>query len=263
MFVSRDPSMFRDPFVPPARRPAFRPATAGQPPLSPLSPLCPEPLESRRLLSAAVNGFSFQPLATIGGSRDAAPGGGTFVNDFEPYGLTDNGVAAFAADVSTGGEGVFLGSQGGPGTLRQVIRAGQPAPGGGTFGGFGVFGPLDVNVHGDVAFGFGLEPFQKPLGVNAGVFLYRHKPGAAGQVVQPGDVVMRPGDKAPGGGTFAGAGFHAAVNDFRDVAFAGTVRGADIDPTAGPGVDGLGVGVFLRDRHGKLSKVVRPGDKAP
>jgi len=50
-------------------------------------------------------GYTFSVVATIG---DPAPTGGAFVNDFEAGGLNNHGDLAFGADVTTGGEGVFL-----------------------------------------------------------------------------------------------------------------------------------------------------------
>jgi hypothetical protein len=41
-------------------------------------------------------GYTFTPVAFLG---DPAPGGGTFVNDFEPGGLNSHGDIAFGADV--------------------------------------------------------------------------------------------------------------------------------------------------------------------
>jgi hypothetical protein len=68
---------------------------------------------------------------------------------------------------------------------------------------------------------------------------------------------------APGGGVFEGAPKHASLNNQGDIAFAGMVSGADIDPSSPPGIDGLGTGIFLADRKGTIRKVVRPGDTAP
>jgi hypothetical protein len=48
--------------------------------------------------------YQFVRIATLG---DTPPGGGTFINDFEPWSINSSGDIAFAADLSTGGEGVF------------------------------------------------------------------------------------------------------------------------------------------------------------
>src|SRR5690348_8105948 len=94
-----------------------------------------EQLEDRSLPST---GYSFTPVAAVG---NPAPGpeGRTFTFDFELGGLNNKGQVVFAADLNQGGgmgeddgEGIFLGGTGG---LAQVIRFGEAAPGGGTFGG--------------------------------------------------------------------------------------------------------------------------------
>jgi hypothetical protein len=160
----------------------------------------------------------------------------------------------FTADLSASGvddlgEGVFLG---GPGGLSNVIHEGQAAPGGGTFGGFGSFSPDTINNSGDVAFGFGLDPFTMPLGANAGVYRYNHATQQVTAVLVPG---VTP---APGGGLFQGTLFHPYLNDGGDLVFVGLV------PTSiGPGgAAGLGSGIFVSSANGTITKVVRPGDAA-
>src|SRR5262245_43216601 len=49
--------------------------------------------------------YQFTTVAFLG---DPAPGGGFFGFDFEPRGINSRGEVAFHADVTTGGEGVFL-----------------------------------------------------------------------------------------------------------------------------------------------------------
>ena len=56
--------------------------------------------------AASSKTYSFALLAAQNG---AAPGGGTYAFDFEPGGLNSSSRFSYAADVSTGGEGVFLG----------------------------------------------------------------------------------------------------------------------------------------------------------
>src|SRR6266568_8816319 len=82
-----------------------------------------------RSAAATPAGYVFTPIATLG---DPAPGsaGGTFINDFEPGGLNSHGDMAFGADVSTGGEGVFLRHKG---QITELGRTGGAAPGGGLF----------------------------------------------------------------------------------------------------------------------------------
>src|SRR5207247_7379782 len=112
-------------------------------------------------------GYTFTPIAFL---DDPAPGGGTFVNDFEPGGLNSHGDMAFGADVSTGGEGVFLRHNG---QITELGRTDGAAPGGGSFE-FGFLGPVGLNGRGDMVFVFLLQPFTSPVGVNAGAYRYSH-----------------------------------------------------------------------------------------
>jgi hypothetical protein len=208
-----------------------------------------EQLEDRALLSR----YAFTALAELG---QTAPGpeGGTFTFDFETGGLNNKGQVVFTADLDQGagdiGEGVFLGDSSG---LAQIIRAGEAAPGGGTFGGFGSFSPDAINNSGDAAFAFGHDPLTLPISTNAGVYLFHHSSGNVTAVVVPG---VTP---APGGGIFQGAQFHPSLNNRGDLVFTGIVP-ADIGPGASIG---LGAGIFLTDKHGSLFDIARPGDPAP
>lgn len=67
-------------------------------------------------------GYAFTPLAFLGDPAPG-PGGGVFINDFEPNGINNCGDVLFGADVSTGGEGVFLLNKGQKSQLR--IRKGN------------------------------------------------------------------------------------------------------------------------------------------
>ena len=100
-------------------------------------------------------GYIFTPVAFLG---DPAPAGGTFVNDFEPGGLNSQGDMAFGADVSTGGEGIFLRHNG---QITELGRTGGAAPGGGSFE-FGFLGPVGLNDRGDMVFNFLLKPLHPP-----------------------------------------------------------------------------------------------------
>jgi hypothetical protein len=190
-----------------------------------------ERLDDRLLLS-----YTFQPLALL---PSPAPGGGTFINDFEPDAAT-NRADAFVADVSAGGEGVFLARHG---QLTQIVRSGQSAPGGGTFSTAGPpqLGRLGLNDGGDGSFAFALSPFTLPIGLNSGVYRFSGRTGAVTPVVVPGVTPV------PGGGTFAGTYFDTSLNNRGDLAFTGMIP-ADI----GPGADlGLGLGAFVANRHNR------------
>jgi hypothetical protein len=206
-------------------------------------------------LRAAPLDYAFTILRVLG---DAAPGpaGGTFVNDFEPGGVNSQGDVAFGADVSTGGEGVFLLHKG------QVIELGRTngaAPGGGLFE-FGFLGPVGLNDLGDMVFDFLLQNYTPPLGVNAGTYRY----SAARQSVTP--VVIPFTAPAPGGGTFQGVLFQPTINNRGDVAFAGIIEtddGVHNVPDNGELYLGLGLGIFRADSKGRLTSVMSPGDAAP
>jgi hypothetical protein len=199
--------------------------------------------------AASAKSYGFALLAANGG---AAPGGGTYANDFEPGGLNNRGQYSYAADVSTGGEGVFLGRGT---TVAQIIRSGDPAPGGGTFGPFGIFGHAALNDPGDLAFAFNGAPFTLPLGFNSGVYRFTASSNATTAILVP---FVTP---APTGGVFQGTAIHASINNGGDVVFAGiinTTAGISVPPNLG-----LGMGVFMSDHKGALTSVVVPGDPAP
>jgi hypothetical protein len=196
-------------------------------------------------LSDAGSAFAFTPLAFLG---DAAPGGGTFINDFEPYGLNDLGEISFGADLSGGppspfgpNEGIFV-ARGGQ--ISQIARFGQAAPGGGTFGPF-FLGTTPINAVGEVAFVFQLNPVTPAVGTNAGLYRFSPTTNAVTPVVVPGSTPI------PAGGVFAGVFFDPSLNNGGDIAFTGLV------PT------GFGFGVFRADRQANISDVASPGDAAP
>jgi hypothetical protein len=195
---------------------------------------------------ATPPGYNFTPIAFLG---DAAPGGGNFINDFEPSAVNNSGQVAFVADLTTpeaGNEGVFLWRQG---QTQVLAQPGQPAPGGGTFTtapGLEL-GRVGLNDAGDASFAFALDPSDPtdPL-ANSGVYRFSHSS-------QTLSAILVPGEPAPGGGTFMGAFYHTGINNRGDVVFAGTV------PTAQGGRAGL----FLSRTDGNTVSVARPGDPAP
>jgi hypothetical protein len=85
-------------------------------------------------------------VLTVACPGDPAPGGGTFVSTLMPT-LNDWGQVVFEGQVSSPGRaGIFLYEKG---ELRQIVRGGDPAPGGETFS--GLYVPL-INASGQVAF---------------------------------------------------------------------------------------------------------------
>jgi hypothetical protein len=191
--------------------------------------------------------YDFSVLAEL---NHPAPGGGTFINDFEPSAFNDSGMVAFTADLSTGGEGVFI-EQGG--TVSQVVRAGMPGPGGLTFGP-GELGTLGLNAAGDVAVPFSLSP-STATNIPAGVWRFDRSSG----VLSPAAV---PGTPTPGGGTLKGIWFNLGMNNRGDILFPALATGTQIHP-APPGDDGIAVALFRLAKDGTISSVVRPGDPAP
>ena len=65
--------------------------------------------------------YRFAPIAFLG---DPAPGGGQFTFDFEPSAVGDDGTLPFTADVTTGGEGVFVARNRHSSRLRAPYRRG-------------------------------------------------------------------------------------------------------------------------------------------
>jgi hypothetical protein len=127
--------------------------------------------------------------------------------------------------------------------VRTIVRAGDRAPGGGTFR--QVFHDV-MNRWGDIAFNGDLTPFPD-ANRNVGVFVYLD-----GKV----KAVARPGDPLPGGGTLINAslvGGNVHINDRREVVFS-----AHIDV----GNDSLVTGLFRWSR-GRLSVVARTGTVIP
>jgi hypothetical protein len=173
------------------------------------------------------------------------PGGGAYVDVFEPYDLNDRSDALFASNVSTGGQAVFVADKK---TVRQVARSGDTAPGGGVFG-FGVEAGSELDGAGNAAFSYYLDPFELPFGRNAGV--YRSGPGATRAIVVPGETI------APTGGVFLGAGELTSTNDRGEVAFAGMIS------TESGISDSIGMGTFVGHPDGSIDRLVVPGDVAP
>jgi len=223
-------------------------------------------LAAATVLQAAVvfggpPAYTFKPISFLG---DPVPGGGTFINDYEPSGINNRGQIAFTADLSAGGEGVFLG--GGGAALRQVVRAGQVAPGTGGE----LFGPwewqnLGFNDEGDAAIAFSLGLFTHWWagfnGCYGGVWRYSH-------VTQQVTPVMVPGDPVPGseGGIFMGIGYGVGMNNQGTIAFEG-ILSVGPETALTPGFDGevesMTAGLFLAGKHGTIRAVVVPGGPAP
>lgn len=211
-----------------------------------------EALEDRQLLS-----YSFKALAFLGDPVPGGPIAGTpanFAFDFEPGVINEDGAVAFGADLSTGGEGVFLADANGK--LTSMARTGDTAPDGATFGPL-FLGVVTVNDDGSAAVTMhrNNQTFPSLLTLDAGLYRFSANRRLTAELL--------PGAPAPGGGTFHGFGFQPVINDEGAIAFGGL-----IETTIGPGnppsnPTGFGLGVFLVDEHHRVSKVARPGDPAP
>ncbi len=190
--------------------------------------------------AAAQTGYAYRAIAFVG---DPVPGGGIFVNDFEPV-LNNMGDVAFTADLSDDGEGIFLVRDGG---LTEVVRHGQAAPGGGVFS-VAQLGNIGLNSRGDLGFAFSLEPLKlSPPLYNGGVYRF----SAARPVLQ---AVMTPGvTKAPSGDTFVGTDFNTGLNGRGDLVFVGSVNTAS----------GVTRGVYVGNETGAITPVAIHGDAVP
>jgi hypothetical protein len=117
----------------------------------------------------------FTTLARDGGT---APGGGFFSLFFPDPRLgpviSDNGSVAFASDLSIGGRGVFLFSQG---VLTRIVGPGDGSPDGSIF--FSADAPT-INASGQVA-------FSGQTGKGFGVFLFSG--GTISKIAAPGDTL--------------------------------------------------------------------------
>jgi hypothetical protein len=191
---------------------------------------------------AAGHAYTFEVVTTVG---SAAPGGGAFVSDFEPTALNNHGQLIFTAEPNEPGEeGVFLA---GGGTIQQIVRFGQSAPGSGAFSLYEL-GIIGLNDSGDAAFGFMLEPLDFGPPVNGGLYRWSHSSETLSPAVVPN---VTPD---PNGGVFVGVEFNASLNNRGDVAFIGYVTNTPV---------GLGEGFFIQSRSGGISSIARAGESSP
>lgn len=177
---------------------------------------------------------------------EPAPGGNGAFQDFSVPAINSEGqlgFGAFLTGASGGGERGFFRAGDTPGSVVEIARRGEAAPGGGVLDLLDVSTPT-FNDFGQIAFVAGLA------NVVGGAFL--------GEAVLLGDggaltEVARSGNAAPGGGTLSGLS-HALVNAAGQVAFAATLSGVG---------GGFPAGIFRRDVGGALVAIVRTGQPAP
>ena len=204
---------------------------------------------------ATTGGYAITEITALGQS---APGGGTFVNDFEPSAINSSGAVAFTADLSVAGqfigEGVFIAKNG---TITQVLRAGMAAPGGVTLG-QGELGRLAMNDAGDLVTGFQLNTVgpNTPFGIDGGVFRYTASTRTLSAVAVPGQ-------QMPDGGTLLGGGFNFGINNRGDIIYQGIDTGTAVSPGTPPNYQGASAGLFEQSKDGVSTRIVGPGDAAP
>ena len=142
------------------------------------------------------------------------PGGNGIFGDFRMLsGINDSGQAAFSAhlDGTTGGErdneAIYLSNGSG---LTELVRKGEPVPGGGGDILDSEFYPRGPNENGQVAFGAGIGSSDEDVHIDSALFLA----GPSGITT-----LVRHGDPGPGGvGKFAQFGL-AGLNDSGQIVF--------------------------------------------
>ena len=198
------------------------------------------------LARGTSNGVCANPCPSL------APGGGLF--DFLLMGqaaLNDDGDAAFVFSLFPVGStplngGVYRYSRKN-GAVTAVMTPGKTTiPGGGTFVGAGF--NVRLNNRGDLVF-TGLAPTTHPGPLPFGVY----KADAAGMISS----VVRPGDAAPGGGSFDSV-YDGFVNNFGDVVF-----DAHLAAETGPEKIGRASLYFKNARTGQIESIAHAGDPAP
>ncbi len=199
-------------------------------------------------------------LRTIASSGTKAPvilGGIGVFAEFEAVSLNNRGDVAFLAWVRHGRETievVYVARKvGAVHQLTKVAAAGEPAPGGGFFAGFGA--PV-VNNRGAIAFPavVKLGPalgaiFVAPAEAPAHLFLGTGDSAPTGGIFARFQAIATRGQAAPGGGLYSSFGAWPAMSHTGSVAFvAATDQGHAFD------------GVFLMNAAGKVTRVLAPGD---
>lgn len=207
-------------------------------------------LDVRALLVASSNPTT---LAIIARESYPAPNGQVFSTISDPLGLNDRGQVVFFAGLTNGFPGLFRGA-GSPGTLVQIVLAGQPtATGNEVFLGTFLIPVPSLNESGQVAFTSAIQ--NSASQIFYGIF--------RSDGINPIREIVREGNATPSGnGSFSGLTGHLGapiantpINDNGKVAFLAALSG-----TVGGQSDNLGI--FLGDGTVR-SEVVRRGRMAP
>jgi hypothetical protein len=204
-------------------------------------------------------------ITQIAKTGQAAPGGGTFSVAFlgQPA-LDDQGNVAFTFTLEPFSlpvgvnAGVYRFSHN-KGTLTTVIVPGvTPAPGGGIFA--GATFRASLNNAGDLAF-TGIVPANIGPGALDGLGQGIFRVNRFGAILS----VVRPGDAAPGGGTFDFAQ-NPWINDGGDIAFGGHVDGEECidEGSTLPTFIFCAESVYLQSApKGTIQSIAHQGDPAP
>ncbi len=180
--------------------------------------------------------FSQGSLSLLAREGDPAPRGGTFLRFHHPV-ININRQVAFGSDLVPSGYGIFL--RGADGSMTEVVRDGDPAPGGEPFessvDGAAILYPAlaEINDAGVVAFSATASIFGR-----GGIFGFSN-----GEITPQ----IRENDPAPGGGVFSYF-FNFSLNSAGQIAF-------EADDT-------FTNGVFLFS-GGAITEVVRTGERSP
>jgi hypothetical protein len=223
-------------------------------------------------------------ITQIARSGQPAPGGGTFNADILPLlgvapgavnlvDSNDQGDVSFGFFLSPVGlplgvnAGVYRYSHSTQTVIPVVVPGVTPAPGGGMFAGTSyAFGLTNLNNRGDLVFpgivpGADIAPGPPGVdGLGLGVGLFLADP--QGHIAS----VVRPGDPAPGGGTFDFAS-NAWINDRGDIAFDAHQADDECFNFGVPqdiGLACLPTGVYLKGAAtGAIQAIAHQGDPAP
>ena len=186
-------------------------------------------------------------LAQVARTGDQAPGSGAAFSDFDSPVLNASGQTAFRAELTGGTNQSGIYSEG-SGTLAQVARTGEQAPGAGNGVFFDDFGDPVLNVLGQTVFladlsGTGVD------GTND-MGIYSEASGALAQLA-------RTGDQAPD------ADSGVVFDRFRDPVINASGQIVLRAELSGTGVDSTNGEAVYATLSGTLAEVVRTGDQVP
>ena len=196
--------------------------------------------------------YSYRRVITAG---DPLPGGASCGMYFSLDGLNSRGDLAFGVDIPSG----YARYQSSGGHIQQVALPGDPLAGGITLGEGTGFGDL-INETGTQAFVFLVDANfdqSRPSGRHNGVFTAStHRKGLT-PIMLPDQTL------APGGHPFRGAFLHPSINNREEITFTGMIETPHGIHLPMQPYGGLGLGVFMADRHRHIKSLAVPGSPAP